>query len=320
MTASGGVDRIAARRIAVRRWMVAVLAVLVVAVAVVLAARLARATPAGAAFVAAYPGAAPLPSSAPVGFPAWLAWQHGLNALFLLFTVRSGWRLHRAERQTAFWTRRNEGRLRTANPPIRIALDLWSHYVGDTLWALNGVVFLVLLLATGQWMRIVPTDWAIVPAAASAALQYASLDWPTTNGWIDYNGLQALSYFAVVFLAGPVAVLTGLRLAPGFAARLRLLDRVLPLKATKRIHWWTMIFLVAFTAVHVFLVLATGAIRNLDHLYALRDDTSWAGAAVFAASLVVMAGAVLALRPPLVRRAAARTGTVLDRPARRPKG
>jgi thiosulfate reductase cytochrome b subunit len=290
--------------------------VVAAAVVVVVVARLIRLAPAGAAFVAAYPGAAPLPAGAPVGFPAWLAWQHGLNALFLLFTVRSGWRLHRAERPTVFWTRRNDGRIRTANPPVRIALDLWSHYVGDTLWALNGAVFVVLLLTTGQWLRIVPTDWAIVPEAVSAGLQYASLDWPTTDGWIDYNALQALSYFAVVFLAGPLAVLTGLRLAPGFAARLRFLDRALPLRATKRIHWWTMVFLVAFTAVHVFLVLATGAVRNLNHLYALRDDTSWAGAAVFAASLVLMASAAAALRFPQVRHAAAATGTLVDRPAR----
>jgi thiosulfate reductase cytochrome b subunit len=317
VTASGGADRAAARRTASRRWLVAVTAVLVAAVVVVLLARVIRATPAGTAFVAAYPGAAPLPRDAPVGFPAWLAWQHGLNALFLLFTVRSGWRLHRAHRPTVFWTRRNDGRIRTSNPPVRIAIDLWAHYVGDTLWAVNGVVFVVLLLVTGQWVRIVPTDWAIVPAAISAGLQYASLDWPTTNGWIDYNGLQALTYFGIVFVAGPVAVLTGLRLAPGFAARLRFLDRALPLRVTKRIHWWTMVVLVAFTAVHVFLVLATGAIRNLNHLYALRDDTSWAWAAVFAASLAAMLAAVLVLRPPLVRRAAARTGTVLQRPARR---
>ena len=76
-----------------------------------------------------------------------------------------------------------------------------------------------------------------------------------------------------------------------------MLDRVLPLRLTKRIHWWTMLVLVAFTAVHVFLVLATGAIRNLNHLYALRDDGSWAGALVFAASLVATALVLLALRP-----------------------
>ena len=296
-------------------WMVP--AALAGALAVVLLARTLRAIPAVAAFVALHPGAAPLPAGVPVGIPAWLAWQHGLNAVFLLFTVRSGWRIHRGERPSSFWTRRNTGPLATRTPPVRITLDLWSHYVADTLWVLNGALYLVLLLATGQWQRIVPLDWAVVPAALSTALQYASLDWPTTNGWIDYNALQSLSYFAVVFVAGPLAVATGLRLSPGFAAALRPLDRVLPLAATKRVHFWTMVFLVAFTVVHVLLVFATGVLRNLNHMYAVRDDGSPLGLLVFGGSVLVAVALLLALRPSVVRRVAARTGSVVERPQRR---
>ena len=298
-------------------WLVAGAVVLVVLV--VVAARLLRFSEAGEAFVGAWSGAAPQPVGTPPGFPAWTAWQHGLNALFLLFTVRSGWRIHRGGRPSTFWTRRNDGRIRTANPPVRIAIDLWSHFVADTLWAVNGALFIVLAAVSGHWVRIVPTDWAVVPQAASAALQYASLAWPTENGWIDYNALQQLSYFAVVYVAGPLALLTGLRAAPGFAARLRFLDRAVPLRTAKTIHWWTMWFFVAFTAVHVFLVLATGAVRNLNHMYAVRDDQSWAGVAVFAASLVFTAALVLALRPAVVRRVAGLTGTVLHRPPKAPR-
>jgi thiosulfate reductase cytochrome b subunit len=289
------------------------------AVVIVLLSRVVRTMPDVQDFLATYPGEAPLRSDAPLGFPAWLAWQHGLNALFLLFVVRSGWRIRRAARPSTFWTRRNTGLLRTKGAPIRIAIDLWSHFVGDTLWVLNGAVFLVLLFVSGQWLRIVPTDWAIVPNAVSAALQYASFDWPTANGWVDYNALQALSYFGVVFLAGPLAVVTGLRAAPGFAARLRPLDRVFPLRVAKGIHFWTMIFFVAFTAVHVFLVLATGALRNLNHMYAVRDDQSPVGLIVFAGSLLIAVALVLALRPPVIRFVAARTGTLLHRPPRVPR-
>lgn len=300
-----------------RRWLLLVAAAAAFAIVAVVVARLVRFSPAGEAFLGTYSGAAPLAEGTPVGFPAWVAWQHGLNAVFLLFTVRSGWRLHRAERPSTFWTRRNHGLLRTANPPIRIAIDLWSHFVADTLWVLNGVVFVLLAAITGQWLRIVPTDWSVIPQAVSAGLQYASLDWPTEHGWVNYNALQQLSYFAVVYLAGPVALLTGLRAAPGFAARLRFLDDRFPLQLSKRIHRWTMWFFVAFTAVHVFLVLATGAIRNLNHMYAVRDDASPAGAIVFAVSLLLTVVVVLALRPAVVHRAASRTGTVIQRPPRR---
>jgi thiosulfate reductase cytochrome b subunit len=302
-----------------RRWPWLVAAALALVVLVVVVARVVRFSDAGEAFVGTYSGAAPQPPGVPVGFAAWAAWQHGLNALFLLLTVRSGWRLHRAERPSTFWTRRNDGRLRTRNAPIRIAIDLWSHYVADTLWVLNGVLFVVLAAVSGHWARIVPTDWAVVPQAVSAGLQYASLAWPTEDGWVNYNALQQLSYFAVVYVAGPIAILTGLRAAPGFAARLRFLDARFPVPVSKRVHWATMWFLVAFTAVHVFLVLATGAVRNLDHIYAVRDDQSWAGVIVFAISLVLTAALVAVLRPPVVRWVAARTGTVLHRPPRAPR-
>lgn len=302
-----------------RRWPWIVAALVVLAVVVVVAARLVLASDAGRAFLATYSGAAPQPATTPAGFAAWTAWAHGLNAAFLFFTVRSGWRLHRGERPSTFWTRRNDGRIRTRNAPVRISIDLWSHYVADTLWAVNGVLFVVLTLTTGHWQRLVPTSWSVVPQAVSAGLQYAALQWPTEDGWVRYNALQQLTYFGVVFVLGPIALLTGLRAAPGLAARLRFLDARLPLRTAKRIHWWTMWALVAFTAVHVFLVLATGAIRNLNHVYALRDDQSPAGAIVFAASLLVVAGVAAALRPPAVRRLAARTGTVLHRPPRAPR-
>jgi thiosulfate reductase cytochrome b subunit len=301
-----------------RRWPWFVVGALVLAVLVVLVARFIRFSEVGETFVDVYPGEAPQPAGVPVGFPAWAAWQHGLNAVFLLFTVRSGWRIHRAGRPSTFWTRRNDGRIRTRNAPIRIAIDLWSHYVADTLWVLNGVLFVVLAAVSGHWARIVPTDWAVVPQAISAGLQYASLAWPTEDGWVNYNALQQLSYFLVVYVAAPVAVLTGLRAAPGFAARLRFLDARFPVKRSKQVHWWTMWFLVAFTVVHVFLVLATGAIRNLNHIYAVRDDDSPVGLIVFAVSLLLTAGLVAALRPPVVRWFAARTGTVLHRPPRTP--
>lgn len=299
-----------------KRWRWLLAGAVVLAVLVVVAARLLRFSAAGEAFIGTYSGAAPRLSGTPVGFPAWAAWQHGLNAVFLLFTVRSGWRIHRADRPSTFWTRRNDGRVRTRNAPIRIAIDLWSHFVADTVWVVNGVLFVVLCAVSGHWARIVPTDWAVVPQALSAALQYASFDWPTEDGWVDYNALQQLSYFAVVYIAGPIAVLTGLRAAPGLARRLRFLDVPFPLRTSKRIHWWTMWFLVGFTAVHVFLVLATGALRNLNHVYALRDDQSPAGIIVFAASLVLTAALVLVLRPPVVQWFAARTGMLLRRPPR----
>ena len=77
----------------------------------------------------------------------------------------------------------------------------------DAIWVLNGVIYWILLFATGQWTRIVPTGWDVFPHAVSVAIQYASLDWPLENGWVNYNALQLLTYFVTVFVAAPLAIL-----------------------------------------------------------------------------------------------------------------
>jgi hypothetical protein len=71
-----------------------------------------------------------------------------------------------------------------------------------------------------------------------------------------------------------------------------------------------MLYFVGFTIAHVGLVFATGALRNLNHMYAGRDDESWIGLVVFAVSLVVMIVAWVVARPAVLARLAALGGTV----------
>ncbi len=293
-----------------RRLLLAIGLALLALVVVVLLARWFRETPAGAAFLTAYPGEYALPQDAPVGIPAWLAWQHGLNAVFLLLIIRTGLLVRTTKRPAAYWTRANTGPLRTKNPPKKISLELWLHLAVDVLFVLNGVVYLVLLFTTGQWVRIVPTSWEVVPNAASAALQYASLVWPTEDGWVNYNSLQQLAYFSIVFLAAPLAIVTGLRMSAGWPRDAERLNRAYPIEWARALHYPVMLFFAAFIVVHVALVLATGAQRNLNHVYAARDDGSWLGLIIFAVTVVLMIGAWFAVRPLVIRPLAALTGKV----------
>lgn len=289
-------------------WIVPV--VVVVGVILVLAAQAIRATAGGQSFLHSFPGHTALPSFAPVGFPAWLAWQHGLNAFFILFIIRSGWMVRTTKRPAAYWTRNNNGLIKTKGSPVRISIDLWMHITLDSLWVLNGVLFYVLLFSTGQWTRIIPTSWSVFPNAVSAGLQYASLDWPTENGWANYNALQVLSYFLVVFVAAPLAVITGIRMAPGFANKFKRFDRVFPLPVARAIHYPTMIFFVVFIIIHVVLVLATGAINNLNHMYAGNNGYGWVGFIIFIATIVIMIAVWIALRPLVLRTLAGFMGKV----------
>lgn len=257
-----------------------------------------------------YTGHSELPGGTPVGFPAWLGWQHFLNVFFLVLIVRTGWQVRTVTRPAAHWVRNNKGLIRTKGAPARISLDLWFHLCLDALWVLNGIIFVIVLFATGQWARIVPTSWDIIPNALSAGLQYLSLNWPTETGWVNYNALQVLAYFTTVFIAAPLAIITGLRMSGAWPKKAAALNKAYPMELARALHFPVMIYFVAFTVVHVALVLATGVLRNLNHMYAANDSAGLTGLIIFAVSIVVIVGVWFLAQPVFLRPLASLTGKV----------
>lgn len=276
------------------------------AFAAVLAAQWFRAQSFGQDFLASYPGETHLPEGAPVGLPAWLGWQHFFNMFFMVLIIRSGLQVRAEKRPSAYWTPK-------WNRQRKISLTLWLHQSLDILWLLNGVVFVFLLLATGQWMRVVPTEWGVFPNAFSAAIQYLSLDWPTENGWVNYNSLQVLAYFTTIFIAAPLAVVTGVRMSGIWPKNATRLNKAFPLEWARAVHFPVMLYFCAFIVVHVALVLSTGLLRNLNHMYAAEDSTNWWGLVIFLVSLMVLLGGWLAARPLVIASIASLFGTVKSR-------
>ena len=257
-------------------------------------------------FLAAYPGEYPLPEGAPVGIPPWLGWQHFFNTFLIVLIIRSGLQVRTEKRPSVFWSPRNNGKR-------KISLNLWFHQSLDILWITNGLIYIVLLFVTGQWMKIVPTSWAVFPNAISAGLQYVSLDWPTENGWVNYNSLQQLAYFATVFIAAPLAIATGVRMSGIWPKNAQALNRAYPVEWARAIHFPVMLYFVAFIITHVALVLATGALRNLNHMYASQDAINWVGFFIFAASLIVIVIGWIAARPLVLAPIARLFGKVSGR-------
>ena len=290
-----------------------VAALVVIAGLAVLVSRWFLGSGTGQSFIGAYPGEYHLPENAPVGFPAWLGWQHFLNVFLMVLIIRSGLQIRGEKRPTAYWTskRRKDG---------KVSLTIWFHQSMDLLWLVNGALFIVLLFASGQWMRVVPTSWEVFPNALSAALQYMSLDWPTENGWVNYNSLQQLAYFTTIFVAAPLAAATGYRMSGMWPKKAEKLSRIYPMELARKLHFPVMIYFVAFILIHVLLVVSTGALRNLNHMYGAQgsvDPTefadNWFGFWMFVASLAVMVGAVLAARPFVLAPIASLFGKVSSR-------
>ena len=246
------------------------------------------------------------------GLPAWLRWQHFFNLVFMMFIIRAGlqiiadhprlylnggsrpgteWFRMRgpvpADRMDQsdvahVWTAKDDSVVLPKSvglPGFRhsIGLARWWHFSFDLLWLVNGVVFFVLLFTTGQWERLVPRSLSVFPNALSTAIQYASLDFPTNQGFTYYNGLQILAYFLTVFVAAPLAFVTGLMQAPSIAAKLRLSAGVFNRQAARTIHFCVLLWMVFFILMHTVMVFITGFVGNLNHItFGTNTDSYWA--------------------------------------------
>jgi magnesium-transporting ATPase (P-type) len=91
------------------------------------------------------------------------------------------------------------------------------------------------------------------------------------------------------------------------------LNRIYPVEWARAIHFPVMLYFVLFIFVHVVLVFATGALRNLNHMYASQDVVNWAGFWIFTASIAVIIIGWIAARPLVLAPIARLFGKVSGR-------
>ena len=299
-------------------------------------------------FITRYPGTSmdyvdPVDS----GFPWWLRWQHFLNLLFMMFMIRAGLQIladhprlyvNTACKPDTEWMRLRDAvpadrrdpedsqRVWTAKmdsvalpkhiglPGIRhtIGLARWWHFTFDLLWLINGVVFMILLFSTDQWKRLIPTSWEVFPNALSTALQYLSLELPGNAGFSTYNALQLLAYFITVFIAAPLAVVTGLLQAPAIAGRFGTSVGLLNRQVARTVHFGVLVWMLSFIAIHTLMVFATGFVGNVNHITLGTDTNSYLGVALYLAWMAVVVTFWLVASPLTIKypRTVQRVGTV----------
>jgi len=290
-----------------------------------------------------YPGIPRSAAAVTTGFPGWLRLLHFLNLFFMAFIVRAGvqiladhprlywkrdctpgtewFRFQKAVPTDRIWTAKDDsvtlpGWLGIPGIRHSIGLARWWHFSTTLLWMINGVAYYVLLFSTGQWLRIVPTTWDVFPNAVSTAVQYLSLTFPVDESWTRYNGLQQLAYFATVFIAAPVSIVTGMMQSPAISNRLGWVGRVLNRQRARSIHFIALLWFLLFILAHVTLVFITDARGNLNMMWAGVRDTSWSGFAIFVAAMLLLAVVWKWASPFTLRHArlVQHVGTFLSRP------
>ncbi len=262
---------------------------------------------AGLPYIPPVPQIQPDDFTGPHGFPVWVRYCHFFIFLFVTMLIRSGLSILFDHPRLYFnddctpgsewirftpvhvprdrvWTAKDDARYISplvATPGYRHTVGIarvW-HFIMVHGFILDGLIFGAMLFATEQWRRIVPTSWRIVGQAWDTWVHYATLHLPPEpNGFYGYNALQQIAYFSVVFVFGPVAILTGIAMSPAVVNRFPWYARIFGGRQSARsIHFLNMIGFAAFIVVHVTLVAITGFTRNMNHIVMGTDDYSRAG-------------------------------------------
>jgi len=238
----------------------------------------------------------------PHGFPLWVRYCHFFNFLFVTMLIRSGFSILADHPRLYFnddctpdsewirftpikvprnrlWTAKDDARYLTplvGTPGYRHTIGLarvW-HFINVHGFILCGVYFVAMLCTTEQWKRLIPTSPTVILQAWNTWVHYATFHLPAEpNGFYGYNALQQIAYFTVVFVFGPLAILTGIAMSPAVVNHFTWYAKIFGGRQSARsIHFLTMLSFLAFLIVHITLVVMTGFARNMNHIVLGTND------------------------------------------------
>ena len=121
------------------------------------------------------------------------------------------------------WTARDEAE---TPPKATLALPGGNHNLGTgrhwhfsaaLMWVITGSIYIGYMIFSGEWNRLIPTSWDVIPEALTVMGNYLTLN--ILEEGARYNALQQISYAVIVFVLAPLQILTGLAMSPALTSR-----------------------------------------------------------------------------------------------------
>lgn len=148
--------------------------------------------------------------------------------------------------------------------PRNLAEGRRWHFFFAWIFVINGFAYLLWSWRTRHLRDdLAPTrsDWRGIGQSIRDHLRFRH---STGEAGTQYNVLQKLAYLAVIVVLGPGIVLMGLAMSPQLDTVLGwMLDLVGGRQSARTWHFVITVGLVAFTAVHVFMVMISGPVNQL---------------------------------------------------------
>jgi len=148
--------------------------------------------------------------------------------------------------------------------PQWLAMGRLWHFAFAWLFVFNGVPFLVWAIARGHAKNDLWPTRADIAHLPREILNHLRLDFPKGEAARRYNALQKLAYCFVIFVLGPLIVLTGLTMSPTMDSAFPVLPWMFGGRQSARtIHFICAFSFLGFFAVHIAMVVLSGLWNNL---------------------------------------------------------
>jgi thiosulfate reductase cytochrome b subunit len=158
-----------------------------------------------------------------------------------------------------------------------LAMARQWHFAFAWLLVVNAALFFAYGLWSGHFRRDLVPDGKDIRHLPQEIVQHAKLQFPHGEAARRYNGLQKLAYSIVIFVLGPLVVLTGLTMSPTMDAAFPILPWIFGGRQTARtIHFLCAFSFLGFFVIHIAMVVLSGSWNNLRSMitgqYAIQKE------------------------------------------------
>lgn len=144
-----------------------------------------------------------------------------------------------------------------------LAMGRRWHFFFAWLLVLNALTYIAYGFWGSHFARSISVRGEELRTLGTTIRHHFSLRHLRADAERGYNPLQKLSYIAVIFLLGPLIVLTGLAMSPWIDAAVPLPDLFAGRQSARSIHFLLAAGFVLFTLVHVAMVMLVSPVRHL---------------------------------------------------------
>jgi thiosulfate reductase cytochrome b subunit len=163
-----------------------------------------------------------------------------------------------------------------------LAMGRAWHFFFAWILVINGALYVLFGVLSGHLRRdLWPSrlDWRRL---GHTFIEHVRLRFPKGDEARRYNGIQKLAYLFIIFIVGPLIVLTGLTMSPTLDAGWPWLLAVFGGRQSARtLHFICAMTLIAFFLVHIVMVILSGAWNNFRSMisgrYAIETTPAGAG-------------------------------------------